>query len=67
MRNEPKRICIYPKDIQRITGKSYRQSIRVLQKIRKDLTKHKNEFVSIEEFCTYTSLKYEQVEPFKIR
>ena len=61
MKTENKRLCIYPKDIQRITGKSYRQSIRLLQKIRKDLNKLENEFVSIEEFCHYTSLKQEQV------
>jgi hypothetical protein len=66
MRTENKRLCIYPKDIQRITGKSYRQSIRLLQKIRKELNKLKNEFVSIEEFCQYTSLKIEQVEPLII-
>ena len=62
MKIENKRLCIYPKDIQRITGKSYRQSIRMLLKIRKDLNKLQNELVSIEEFCQYTSLKYEQVE-----
>lgn len=61
MKIEKKRLCIYPKDIQRITGKSYRQSIRLLQRIRKDLNKLENEFVSVEEFCTYTSLKHEQV------
>jgi hypothetical protein len=61
MKTEKKRLCIYPKDIQRITGKSYRQSIRLLQRIRKDLNKLENEFVSVEEFCTYTSLKHEQV------
>ena len=66
MKTENKRLCIYPKDIQRITGKSYRQSIRLLQKIRTELNKLDNEFVSIEEFCVYTSLKYEQVEPFII-
>ena len=63
MRIEQKRVCIYPKDIQRITGKSYRQSIRMLQKIRTDLNKLQNELVSIEEFCEYTSLKYELVAP----
>lgn len=63
MKIEQKRVCIYPKDIQRITGKSYRQSIRMLQKIRTDLNKGQNELLSIEEFCQYTSLKYEQVEP----
>ena len=61
MKSENKRLCIYPKDIQRITGKSYRQSLRLLNKIRNDLNKLENEFVSIEEFCQYTSLKYEQV------
>jgi hypothetical protein len=63
MKIEQKRVCIYPKDIQRITGKSYRQSIRMLQKIRTDLNKLQNELVSIEEFCEYTSLKYELVAP----
>lgn len=61
MKSHNKRLCIYPKDIQRITGKSYRQSLRLLNKIRNDLNKLENEFVSIEEFCHYTSLKYEQV------
>jgi hypothetical protein len=63
MKTEKKRVCIYPKDIQLITGKSYRQSIRMLQRIRKDLNKLQNELVSIEEFCEYTSLKYELVAP----
>ncbi|WP_245712098.1 hypothetical protein [Flavobacterium gillisiae] len=62
MKTEYKRLCIYPKDIQRITGKSYRQSIRLLQNIRKEHNKLQNELVSIEEFCQYTSLKMEQVE-----
>ena len=66
MKIEQKRLCIYPKDIQRITGKSYRQSARLLQKIRSDLNKLENEFVSVEEFCNYTSLKIEQVEPLII-
>jgi hypothetical protein len=66
MRVKNKRLCIYPKDIQRITGKSYRQSIRLLQKMRIKLNKLEDEFVSIEEFCQFTSLKIEQVEPLII-
>ncbi len=58
-----KRICIYPKDIERITGKSYRQSTRILQAVRKNLNKLENELVTIEEFCQYAGLKIEQVEP----
>jgi len=66
MKNEPKRICIYPKDIQRITGKSYRQSLRLMQKIKEQLKKQENELLSIEEFCSSTGLKYDQVEPLII-
>ncbi len=55
------RVCIYPKDIQLITGKSYRQSIRLMQKIKKELNKLENEFLTIDEFCTYTGIRYEQV------
>ncbi|WP_094152411.1 hypothetical protein [Flavobacterium psychrophilum] len=63
MKTQVKRICIYPKDIERITGKSYRQSTRMLQAIRKSLNKLENELVTIEEFCQYAGLKIEQVEP----
>jgi hypothetical protein len=63
MKMQIKRICIYPKDIERITGKSYRQSTRILQAIRKSLNKLENELVTIEEFCQYVGLKIEQVEP----
>jgi hypothetical protein len=38
----------------------------MLQKIRKNLNKLPNELVSIEEFCQYTSLKMERVEPLII-
>lgn len=61
MKNEKQRVCIYPKDIQRITGKSYRQSTRLMQKAKTELNKLGNEFLTIDEFCSYAGLKYEQV------
>ncbi len=61
MKTAIKRVCIYPKDIQRITGKSYRQSTRLMQKIKRDLNKLDNEFLTIDEFCTYSGIKYEQL------
>lgn len=61
MKRDMNRVCIYPKDIQLITGKSYRQSIRLMQKIKKELNKLENEFLTINEFCTYTGIRYEQV------
>lgn len=63
MKLQPKRICIYPKDIQRITGKSYRQSARMLKTIKLSFEKRDNEFLTIEEFCQYTGLKSEHVAP----
>ena len=61
MKTEIARLCIYPKDIQRIMGLSYRQSIRYMHRVRTALEKTENEVLSVEEFCVYTSLKYEQV------
>lgn len=63
MKAQIRRICIYPKDVVRITGKSYRQSIRMLHNIRKSLNKEESDFVTIEEFCKATGLKIEDVEP----
>lgn len=62
MKTAIKRVCIYPKDIQRITGKSYRQSTRLMLKIKRDLNKLDNEFLTIDEFCTYSGIKYEQLD-----
>lgn len=55
------RIIIYPKDVQRITGKSERYGRILLKRIKNHLKKDEHQFVSIEEFCTYTGLKDEQV------
>lgn len=63
MKMATKRICIYPKDIERITGKSYKQSARIFKEIKKSLNKLDNEFLTVEEFCQYSGLKIEQVEP----
>jgi hypothetical protein len=57
------RLCIYPKDVQLITGKSERYSRMLLQKVKQQLNKQEHQFVSIEEFCSYTGLKIEQVQP----
>lgn len=55
------RVCIYPKDVQIITGKSYRQSVRLVHKIKTELNKTTKEFLTIDEFCHYAGIKYEQV------
>ena len=59
-----KRACIYPKDIQRITGKSYRQSLRMLKQIKKDFNKEKDHLITIDEFCDFTGINQDLVESF---
>jgi hypothetical protein len=58
------RICIYPKDIQRITGRSERYGRKLLERIKTHLSKQPHQFVTIEEFCDYSGLQLAEVEPF---
>lgn len=64
MKIEQKRVCMYPKDVQRITGKSYRYSRLLLITIREHFKKEVHQFVTIEEFCEYTGLNVELVTPY---
>ena len=66
MKSETTRLCIYPKDVQRITGKSERYGRMLLLRIRINLNKEDHQFISIEEFCHYTGLKVDQVQPLLI-
>ena len=63
MKMQQTRLCIYPKDVQRITGKSERYGRMLLNKIKEYFANEEHQFVSIEEFCNYTGLKQEHVQP----
>ncbi|RKS92717.1 hypothetical protein BC952_2633 [Flavobacterium limicola] len=56
---EQKTVCMYPKDVQRVTGKSYRFARLLLIDSRRQLNKEEHQFISIEECCSYTGLKLE--------
>ena len=58
------RIIIYPKDVQRITGKSDRYGRMLLKKIRQQFFKEPHQFVSVDEFCQFTGLELEKVTSF---
>jgi hypothetical protein len=62
MKTETTRLCVYPKDVQRITGKSERWGRMLLLKIREVLNKEEHQFITIEEFCNYTGFKVDQVQ-----
>ncbi|MDW3197467.1 MAG: hypothetical protein R8G66_34135 [Cytophagales bacterium] len=59
-----KRIIIYPKDIQRITGKSERYGRLMLQRIRKQLKKEDHQLVTLREFSEFTGIDMEEVREF---
>mgnify|MGYP001315172359 FL=1 len=61
---ETKRACIYPKDVQRITGKSERYGRKLLNKIREGLSKEPHQFISVDEFCEFTGLTPAIVERY---
>lgn len=57
-----KRICIYPKDVQVITGKSERYGRYIIKKIKEDLNKQKHQLITIDEFCEFMGLESEKIE-----
>lgn len=56
------RVCIYPKDVQRITGKTYTQARLYIKKIKESLNKKEHHLLSVQEFCYYSGLPYEEVQ-----
>jgi hypothetical protein len=59
-----KRIIIYPKDVQRITGKSERYSRMLLKQIKCKLSKEDHQFVTIYEFCDYSGIELIVLETY---
>ncbi len=59
-----KRICIYPKDVQCITGKSERYGRKLIREIKNKLGKKSNQYVTVKEFCEYTGLEEEEVNNY---
>ena len=55
------RVCIYPKDVQVVTGRSERWGREVIVKIKQQLSKPKHQLVTIDEFCNYLGLEKETV------
>ncbi len=50
------RVCIYPKDVQIVTGKSERWGRDIIKKIKSKFSNQNHQLVTIDEFCTYMGL-----------
>lgn len=60
----PHRMVIYPKDVKNILGCSDSTARRLLARIRDAYNKKKGDYVTIDEFCTHTSLEREHVAKY---
>ena len=58
------RIIVYPKDVQRITGRSEKYGRILLKKIKQEFSKKDHQFVTVEEFSQYTGLSTEVIQRF---
>jgi thymidine kinase len=56
------RIAIFPKDISIILGRSERYGRDLIVKIKKKNNKLDYQVVTIDEFCTFSGLNYEEVK-----
>ncbi len=55
------RLCIYPKDIVVITGRSDRYGRKLIKRIKEHLKKQQHQVVTVDEFCRYMGLQPEVV------
>ena len=58
------RACIYPKDIQCITGRSERYGRKLLNKIKDHLGKEPHQFVTVNEFSEYSGIEVDIVNEY---
>lgn len=56
-----KRVCIYPKDVSILTGKSLAQAQRVLRNLRFLLNKRKDQYITFEEYANYSGIDLELI------
>lgn len=59
-----KRICIYPKDVQVVTGKSERYGRTIIKTIKEHLNKETHQLVTIDEFCDFMGLEISKAQGF---
>lgn len=57
-----KRVCIYPKDVSIITGKSLAQAQRVLRNLRFVLNKRKDQYITFDEYANFSGINVELIQ-----
>lgn len=58
------RVVIYLKDIQQLTGKSYRHAINLNKEIRTHFNKKQHQFLTTHEFAEYTGINIDIIKQY---
>jgi len=58
------RACIYPKDIQIITGRSERYGRNLLNKIKVYFGKESHQFITVKEFSEYSGIEEDIINEY---
>lgn len=61
------RACIYPKDIQCITGRSERFGRRLINQMKEHFGKQPHQFITAQEFSEYSGIDQEIVEEYLMK
>ncbi len=60
-KKEVTRMCVYAPDVELITGRSYKTSLRILQRVREAYGKSSGAVVTYIELCAYLNLDEDEV------
>ena len=55
------RICIYPKDVAQLTGRSYDAAKRLVRRAREAAGKPVGALITVHDFCQHTGLDEQEV------
>lgn len=61
------RVCIYPKDIQGITGRSERFGRKLINQMKEYFGKEPHQFITANEFSEYTGIDQETITEYLLK
>ena len=64
MKKIPRRMVIYPRDVENITGRRPSTARAILSRIKKLYHKKRGDFLTVPEFCEYMNMDEELVMSF---
>ena len=63
-KNILRRVVVFPRDVENITGKKGRTARRYLQKMRKAYGKNERQFITVKEFSSFSGIEEDVIHRF---